>query len=126
MKRNIFLTLTGLETITVGILLLVQRNILLDDHNDKVMHFVHQMGNSEWAALLIAVGAAALVIGLLNINKYFTQTAMLIILGGLWLAYAFSFTFSDFHFGNPLHLGDLLAWFVFLQITFEAYFGEAR
>ena len=126
MKRNIFLTLTGLEAIAVGIFLLVQRNILLDDHNDKIMHFAHQMGDPEWAALLIAVGVAALVIGLLSTNKYFIQTAMLIILGGLWLAYAFFFTFSDFHFGKPLHLGDLLAWFVFLQIAFEAYFGEAR
>ena len=126
MKCNAFLTLTGLETIVVGVFLLIQRNILLDDHNDKVMHFVHQMGNAEWAALLIAVGALALVIGILDVNKYAAQTVILIVLGGLWLAYAFSFTFSDFYFGNPLHLGDLLAWFVFLQITFEAYFGEAR
>lgn len=126
MKRNIFLTLTGLETIVVGVFLLIQRNILLDDHNDKVMHFVHQMGNAEWAALLIAVGAAALAIGLLNSNRYGAQTIILIILGGLWLAYAFFFTFSDFHFGKPLHLGDMLAWFVFLQVAFEAYYGEAR
>lgn len=126
MKRNIFLNLTGLETIAVGVFLLIQRNILLDDYSDKVMHFVHQMGNTEWAVLLIIVGASALIIGLLNTNRYGAQTITLIILGGLWLAYAFFFTFNDFHFGNPLHLGDLLAWFVFLQITFEAYYGEAR
>lgn len=126
MKRNIFLLLNGLETIAVGIYLLVQRNALLDDHSSRVMHMVHEMGNAQWAAVLIAVGAIALVIGVLNTNRYGAQISVLIVLGGLWFAYAVFFTFSDLHFMTPFHLGTLLSWFVFIQILFEAYFGEVR
>lgn len=126
MKRNIFLVFNGLETIAVGIYLLVQRNALLDDHSSCVMHMVHQMGNAEWATVLIAIGAITLVIGALNTNRYGAQISVLIVLGGLWFAYAAFFTFSDLHFMTPFHLGTLLSWFVFIQILFEAYFGEVR
>lgn len=124
MKRNIFLIFNGLETIAVGIYLLVQRNALLDDHSSKVMHMIHQMANAEWAAVLIAIGAIALIVGILNTNRFGIQVLILILLGGIWFAYAFFFTFSDLHFMVPFHLGTLLSWFVFIQITFEAYFGE--
>lgn len=126
MKRNIFLALNGLETIAVGIYLLVQRNALLDDHSSRVMHMVHEMGNAQWAVILIAVGVLAMIVGLCNINRSAIQTVILIVLGGLWFAYAAFFTFSDLHFMTPFHLGTLLSWFVFIQILFEAYFGEAR
>lgn len=124
MKRNIFLVLTGLETISVGFFLLIQRNILMDDANDKMMHFVHMMGNTQWSILLMAVGTFSLLIGLFNVNKWAMQNVTLIVLGGLWLAYAFSFTFTDVHFGKPIHLGDFLCCFIFIQILFEAYFGK--
>ncbi|WP_346708981.1 hypothetical protein [Limosilactobacillus oris] len=124
MKRNIFLVFTGLETLAVGVFLMMQRNALMDDPTDRVVHMIHQMGSIEWATLLIVLGAVSLVVGVLDVKKYNIQQVILILFGGLWCAYSLFFWINDIHFGPGLKLGTLLSTFVFVQILFEAYFGK--
>lgn len=124
MKRNIFLVFTGLETLAVGVFLMMQRNALMDDPTDRVVHMIHQMGSIEWATLLIVLGAVSLVVGVLDVKKYNIQQVILILFGGLWCAYSLFFWINDIHFGPGLKLGTLLSIFVFVQILFEAYFGK--
>lgn len=124
MKRNIFLFFTGLETLAVGVFLMMQRNALMDDPTDRVVHMIHQMGSIEWAILLMVLGAVSLVVGVLDVKKYNIQQVILILFGGLWCAYSLFFWINDIHFGPGLKLGTLLSIFVFVQILFEAYFGK--
>lgn len=124
MKRNIFLVFTGLETLAVGVFLMMQRNALMDDPTDRVVHMIHQMGSIEWAILLIVLGAVSLVVGVLDVKKYNIQQVILILFGGLWCSYSLFFWINDIHFGPGLKLGTLLSIFVFVQILFEAYFGK--
>lgn len=123
MKRNIFLVLNGMQTIAIGIFLLIQRYTLLDDHSDRAIHLVHYMGDAEWATVLIVLGSIGFVVGLLDTDRYHIQKIILILLGGIWFAYSLFFIMNDLHFGQPVHLGTILSSFVFIQILFEAYFG---
>ncbi|WP_242363426.1 hypothetical protein [Limosilactobacillus antri] len=124
MRRNIFLVFIGLETLAVGIYLMLQRNALLDDQNDRIIHMIHEMGNYEWSAMLMGLGLVALVIGILNTNRYNIQLILLTLLGALWCAYSMFFTLNDLHFGKPFQLGTLLSIFNFILILFDAYFGR--
>lgn len=124
MRRHIFLVFIGLETLAVGVFLMLQHNALLDDPNDRVIHMIHQMGSIEWAIMLIGLGVVSLIVGMLNVKQHSVQQIILILLGGLWCAYSLFFWINDIHFGPGLKLGTLLSSFVFIQILFEAYFGR--
>ena len=123
MKRNIFLTITGLETLLVGIFLGIQRHILLDDPHDGFVHITHYMGNMSWSIILITAGLATIAIGLSNFDKWHLQSVALILMSAVWCAYFVVFLVQDLHFSQPLHLGTVLVGMVFLRILVEARYG---
>lgn len=123
MKRNIFLTITGLETLLVGIFLGIQNDALLDDPHDRFVHFTYYMGNMTWSIILIIAGLATIAIGLSNCNKWHLQSAALILMSAVWCAYFVVFLVQDLHFSQPLHLGTILVGMVFLRILVEARYG---
>lgn len=123
MKRNIFLTITGLETLLVGIFLGTQKHTLLDDPHDGFVHITHYMGNVSWSIILITAGLATIAIGLSNFDKWHLQSVALILMSAVWCAYFVVFLVQDLHFSQPLHLGTVLVGMVFLRILVEARYG---
>lgn len=124
MKRHYFLVFTGLETMAVGVLLLLQKHFFVDSHNNRMVHVIHHMGDPDWAVLLMVIGLVAVLIGATNLQRHGAQKIILIILGGLWFSYSLFFVMNDINSGQPLRLGTLLSCFIFLEIATEAYYGE--
>lgn len=123
MKRNIFLTITGLETLLVGIFLGIQKDALLDDPHDRFVHLTYYMGNMPWSIILITAGLATIAIGLSSFDKWHLQSVTLILMSAVWCAYFVVFLVQDLHFSQPLHLGTVLVGMVFLRILVEARYG---
>lgn len=123
MKRNIFLTLTGIETIIVGLYLAFERHVFQDDPNDKFVHVSQHMGDIDWAVILITIGIVATAIGMTKLSRWHAQSIMMIVLSGLWCAYFVVFLIQDIHFPMIIQLKTIMAGFVFIQILVEARFG---
>ena len=121
MKRNIFISLIGVETLSVGCYLWLQQHFMNDDRRSVVAHFMHHLVSPEWATILSIVGVLAIIAGATTRHKI--QSVAIVVLGGLWFAYFISFTFLDFHF-NDFKLSTLLTGFVFLTIVLEARYGR--
>ena len=123
MKKNVFLTLTGIETIVVGLYLAFERHVFQDDPHDKFVHVSQRMGDINWAVILITIGVMATVIGMTKFNRWHAQSIMMIILSGLWCAYFVVFLIQDIHFPMIIQLKTIMTGFVFAQILVEARFG---
>lgn len=123
MRRNIFLSITGFETILVGVCMWWQRQFFLDDPKDKFIHTVHHMAGVNWSIALITVGLVAIVVGLTNYHKHNAQIIVLIVLGGLWCAYSLVFLIMDIHFKQSIGLLSMLTTCVFIRILVEARYG---
>lgn len=123
MKRNIFLTFTGFETLIIGIFLAIKRHYFLDDPHDRFIHVSYHMGDLDWAVILIAIGILVIAVGWTNFNKWHAQSIMIIILSGLWCAYFVAFLLQDLHFPGGIQMHTIMTGCFFLQILVEARFG---
>lgn len=123
MKRNIFLTLTGLETLVIGVFLSFQRHLIRDDPNDRLVHVIHHMGDIDWAFILIAIGLITTVIGMTNYNRHHAETVMMIVLSAVWCAYFVTFLVQDIHFPGIIGIKTIMTGFVFVQVLVEARYG---
>lgn len=123
MKRNIYLTWSGLETLVVGIFLALQQHIMQDDPNDRVVHFTQHLGDIDWAVVLILLGIVATVTGMTGFNRWHFQPFIIIMLGSLWCAYFVVFFIQDIHFGGRVHLSTIMTGLIFVSIVVEARFG---
>lgn len=123
MRRNIFLTLTGLETMVVGLCLALQRHVFQDDPKDKLIHISQHMGEINWAVILITIGILVAMIGMANFNRWHTQSIAMITLSALWCAYFAGFLIQDIHFPGVVGLKTVMTGFIFVQVLVEARFG---
>ncbi|MBB1099959.1 hypothetical protein H5R88_07595 [Limosilactobacillus sp. WF-MT5-A] len=123
MKRNIFITLIGIETLCVGLALVFQRNLLQDDPNNRLVHAFHHMGDINWSFILIAMGLLATVIGMTNFNRYHAKSIAMIMLSSLWCAYFVTFLLQDIYFPGIIGIKTIMTGFVFIQILVEARYG---
>lgn len=126
MKRNTFLSLTGFETILVGLCVFFSRADLMDDPNDHIIHIIHHVCDLNWSVALIVIGLIAMIIGLTNFKKHYAQFITLIMLGGLWCAYSFAFVVIDIHFHHSLGILSVLTVCVFIRILVEARYGSSE
>lgn len=123
MKRNTFLTLTGFETVLVGLCVFFSRSDLMDDPSDHIIHIIHHVCDLNWSLALIVIGIIAMAIGLTNFKKHHAQFVTLVLLGGLWCAYSFAFVVIDIHFHRSLGILSVLTICVFIRILVEARYG---
>lgn len=124
MKRNIFLSITGFETMLVGFCVFWGRNLVVDDPSDRLVHIVHHVYDVNWSIALITIGLVAMIIGLTDYSKHNAQLIMLIVLGALWCAYSFAFIVIDIHFHQAIGVMSALTVSVFLRILIEARYGR--
>lgn len=126
MKRNIYLSLTGIESLAVGIYLVAKRHMLQDDPHNLPVHVIHHMGDTGWGVALIIVGLIVTAVGLTNFNRWHAKSVMIIALSALWFAYFVAFLLQDIHFpGGGIQLSTVMTDFVFVQILVEARYGGA-
>ena len=119
MKRNIYLSLTGIESLAVGIYLVAKRHMLQDDPHNLPVHVIHHMGDTGWGVALIIVGLIVTAVGLTNFNRWHAKSVMII---ALFVA----FLLQDIHFpGGGIQLSTVMTGFVFVQILVEARYGGA-
>ena len=123
MKRNIYLTWSGIETLVVGLFLSLQRHIMQDDPNDKVVHFTQHLGDVDWAFVMISLGLIATIVGLVRFNRWHFQSLIIILLGAIWCAYFVVFFIQDIHFGGNIQLSTVVTGLIFVSIVIEARFG---
>lgn len=123
MKRNIYLTWSGIETLIVGVFITFQRHFLQDDPNDRVVHITRHLGDVNWTVLLIAMGVIAAGAGLTSFNRWHFHSIIIILLGALWFAYFVVFFIQDIHFGGRVHMSTIMTGFIFISILMEARYG---
>lgn len=123
MKRNIYLTWSGIETLVVGIFIAFQRHFLQDDPNDRIVHITQHLADVDWTALLIAIGLIATITGATRFNRWHFRSIIIILLGALWCAYFVVFFIQDIHFEGRIQMSTLMTGLIFISILVEARYG---
>lgn len=125
MHRYYQQVITGLETFTVGLFLVIQRSMFKDDPHSQIIHVVYHMGDIYWAVFLMVVGLITISLGVVKGHRKLHYWIN-ILLAGCWASYLVGFIIQDTHFGPVIHLGTLLSAYVLIRIFTDSFSSEKR
>lgn len=123
-RGNTFLVESGVETLTVGVYMAWQQQILKDDPHNPAVHMMHRLlGQPDWPFLMMGLGLIVTVVGLSNVNHAHLSTFLTVLMGGLWFSYSVGFFIQDMDFGE-IKLTTILSFFVFIDIVTHAFYND--
>lgn len=123
-KRNHFTLVTGLETLLLGAYLIYVNNVFKEPPTDHLRHIVQHAQDPYLSIMLVAVGTLALVVAVLDTNKYRAKRIALVLMVLVWSAYFVLFMWHDLHTPGPLKFGTLLIGFVLVRLFAELAWGD--
>ncbi|USS94018.1 hypothetical protein M8332_06945 (plasmid) [Fructilactobacillus ixorae] len=123
-RKNRFLALTGLETASLGLYLLLMSNVFFDEQDYLGQYLTHAQ-DPIFAFVLIGIGLFGFIVAIFNIKKFFAYRLALASIVGIWTAYLVIFAWHDLHApGIPIHLSSILIVFLIINLLFEWLGGD--
>ncbi|WP_056997899.1 hypothetical protein [Fructilactobacillus fructivorans] len=122
-KENRFITMAGLETASLGIYLLVIKD-LFEDEQDIFAHVLAHAQDPLISSLLVFIGGVSFAIGIMGNHGRKYHRVCLSAMFGIWVTYFVIFFWHDMNApGIPLHLSSILILFLIANIFVELIGG---
>lgn len=118
LKINRFIFLTGLETIILGIYLIVVSNLIV------VPPFFSHAQDPIVAVLLVVIGNFSVIVALFNVNAYHARRWALDAMLMIWTLYFIVFIVNDIDEPGPIGLGTIFTGFVIIRLFLELSWGD--
>lgn len=116
--------ITGVETLLLGMYLIYVSNVFQEPPTDHFRHIVQHAQDPYLSVMLVTVGTIALVVAVLDTNKFRAKRIALVAMVMVWAAYFMLFLWHDFNTPGPLKFGTLLIGFVLLRLFLELAWGD--
>lgn len=116
-RFNRFIAINGLETIALGLYMLLIKDIFANEQ-DKFVNILKHTQDPFFSCILIGIGLTAFFVAILNLHKHREKALVLSLMFGAWLTLLVILMWRDFNSpGASFGLASLLMIFVLINIA---------